>query len=60
MVRHSSIAQLYEVIETPDSIFMVMEYAQNGEFFDYIMDGRMYAGSNLAKIKNKRITTLLK
>ena len=42
MVRHSAIAQLYEVIETPDSIFMVMEYAQNGEFFDFIMDGRMY------------------
>jgi hypothetical protein len=30
LVRHSSIAQLYEVIETPESIFMVMEYAQNG------------------------------
>lgn len=42
LVRHSSIAQLYEVIETADNIFMVMEYAQNGEFFDYIMDGKMY------------------
>ena len=30
LVRHSSIAQLYEVIETPDNIFMVMEYARNG------------------------------
>lgn len=42
LVRHSAIAQLYEVIETPDTIFMIMEYAQNGEFFDYIMDSRMY------------------
>ena len=42
LVRHSSIAQLYEIIESNDRIFIVMEYAQNGEFFDYIMDGRVY------------------
>lgn len=41
LVRHSSIAQLYEIVESPERIFIVMEYAQNGEFFDYIMDGRV-------------------
>lgn len=36
---------------------MIMEYAQNGEFFDYIMDGRMYHLDYLAKMKEKHITT---
>jgi 5'-AMP-activated protein kinase, catalytic alpha subunit len=27
LVRHSSIAQLYEIIESHDRIFIVMEYA---------------------------------
>jgi serine/threonine protein kinase len=40
-VRHSAIAQLYEIIETVETIFIVMEYAQNGEFFDFIMDGKV-------------------
>lgn len=40
-MRHSSIAQLYEIIETSRNIFIVMEFAQNGEFFDYIMDGKV-------------------
>ena len=56
-MRHSSIAQLYEVIETADNIFMVMEYAQNGEFFDYIMDGKMYVFSNADHPNGRRTTT---
>lgn len=42
ITHHSSIAQLYEIIETIESIFIVMEFAPNGEFFDYVMDAKMY------------------
>ena len=41
MTRHSSIAQMYEVVETKTTIFIVMEFAKNGEFFDYVMDGKV-------------------
>lgn len=33
---------MYEIIETEQNIFIVMEFAPLGEFFDYIMDGKMY------------------
>lgn len=57
LVRHSSIAQLYEIVESPERIFIVMEYAQNGEFFDYIMDGRVYLPPYPAGMKERHITT---
>lgn len=37
LLRHPSIVQLYEIIETPKQLFLVMEFAENGELFDYIV-----------------------
>lgn len=37
---HPHIIRLYEVIETPTDIFVVMEYVQCGELFDYIVEKR--------------------
>lgn len=37
LCRHPHITRLYEVIDTPTDIFMVMEYAPGGELFDYIV-----------------------
>lgn len=34
---HPHIIPLYEVIETTTDIFMVTEYAESGELFDYIV-----------------------
>ena len=34
--RHPNIIHLYEVIETPNEIIMIMEYASGGELFDLI------------------------
>ena len=34
--RHPNIIHLYEVIETPNEIIMIMEYAAGGELFDLI------------------------
>lgn len=39
---HPHIIRLYEVIETPTDIFVVMEYVKSGELFDYIVEkGRL-------------------
>ena len=39
---HPHIIRLYEVIDTPTDIFVVMEYVSGGELFDYIvMKGRL-------------------
>jgi len=37
LFRHPHIIRLYEVIETPTDIFMIMEYVPGGELFDYIV-----------------------
>ena len=42
LFRHPHIIKLYEVIETKDDIYLVMEYVKSGELFDYIVEkGRL-------------------
>lgn len=38
LIRHPYIIQLYEIIETPKQIFLVMEFCEGGEVFDYIVE----------------------
>lgn len=39
---HPHVIRLYEVIETPSDIYVVMEYVKSGELFDYIVEkGRL-------------------
>lgn len=37
LFRHPHIIKLYQVINTPSDIFMVMEYVSGGELFDHIV-----------------------
>jgi len=37
LIRHAHIIQLYEIIETPRQLYLIMEYAPGGELFDYIV-----------------------
>ncbi|XP_044480141.1 SNF1-related protein kinase catalytic subunit alpha KIN10-like [Mangifera indica] len=42
LFMHPHIIRLYEVIETPNDIYVVMEYVKSGELFDYIVEkGRL-------------------
>jgi serine/threonine protein kinase len=37
MTRHPHIIQLFEIIETSDDVYLIMDYACSGELFDYIV-----------------------
>merc|ERR1719265_1278735 len=36
-LKHPHVIRLYELIDTPSDIFMVMEYVPGGELFDHIV-----------------------
>ena len=36
-MQHVRIVRLYEIIETELQLFLIMQYAQGGELFDYIV-----------------------
>lgn len=36
-IRHPNIIQLYQIIETNDDLYLIMEHANSGELFEYIV-----------------------
>lgn len=36
-MRHPNIVQLYDIVETPKKLLLVMEFMENGELFNYII-----------------------
>ncbi|KAM9375648.1 SNF related kinase b [Pholidichthys leucotaenia] len=37
LVQHSNVVRLYEVINTPNTLYMIMELAEGGDLYDYIL-----------------------
>jgi 5'-AMP-activated protein kinase catalytic alpha subunit len=37
-IKHSNIIQLFEIIESKEAIYLIMEYAAGGELFNYIVE----------------------
>ena len=37
LIKHPNIIQLYEINETPKQLYLIIEYANEGELYDYIV-----------------------
>ncbi|CAL6112637.1 Kinase [Hexamita inflata] len=37
LLQHQNVVRLYEIIDTPRHLYIIQEYMQNGELFDYIV-----------------------
>ena len=56
ILQHPNIVKLYEVIETDKTLYLVMEYVNNGEVFEYLVkNGRMK--ENIARQKFRQIVS---
>eukprot|EP00049_Salpingoeca_infusionum_P012423 m.227500 g.227500 ORF g.227500 m.227500 type:complete len:591 (+) comp15179_c0_seq1:308-2080(+) len=57
-VDHPNIVKLFEVIDTPERLFLVMEYAAGGEVFDFLVEhGRLK--NKDARIKFRQIVSAI-
>lgn len=50
LIRHPNIVQLYEIIETPKQLFLVMEFMESGELFDYIVQNKRIQEAEAARM----------
>ena len=42
-LAHPNLIQLYEIIETGANLYLIMEFAENGELFQYIVKNKRYS-----------------
>jgi serine/threonine protein kinase len=49
-LKHPHIIELHEMIETPQSIYLIMEFAAGGELFNYIIEKRKLPEQEAAKL----------
>ena len=47
-IEHENVVQLYEVIETEDAIYLMMEYVEGGDLLDFI-NSKHYLSERLAR-----------
>jgi len=58
-LQHPNIIQLMEVLDTADTLFLVLEFAEGGELFDAIVNRGFYSESDAAKIVYQILDAIL-
>lgn len=58
LVRHPHIIQLYEIIETPTRLFIIMEHCCNGELFSYITSKRKLKEEEACRLYQQLISAI--
>ena len=59
IVKHKNIAQLYEILETPKHIFIIIEYCEGKDLMDYILTKSKLTEIESLKLFQQLINTLL-
>ena len=58
IVKHKNIVQLYEILETPRHIFIVMEYCEGGDIMNYILTRERLSENESLKFFHQLINAL--
>ncbi|MCQ2816117.1 MAG: serine/threonine-protein kinase [archaeon] len=48
ILKHENIVQIFEILETEDQFYIVMEYCENGELFNYIVENHRLSNDEAA------------
>ena len=59
LVQHPHVVRLYEAIDTHTKLYLVLEYADGGDMYDYIMKHEGGLGEEMARKYFKQIVTAI-
>ena len=60
LVQHPNVVRLYEVIDTPNKLYLILEFADGGDMYDYIMKHTNGLNESLARRYFQQICRALK
>jgi len=58
-LQHPNIIQLMEVVDEPETLYLVLEYASGGELFDAIVNRGFYSEADAAKLIRQILEAIL-
>lgn len=59
LVQHPNVVRLYEVIDTPNKLYLILELGDGGDLYDYIMKHGTGLNERLAKRYFRQIVTAI-
>ncbi|THD27692.1 SNF serine/threonine-protein kinase [Fasciola hepatica] len=59
LVQHPNVVRLYEVIDTPNTLYLILELGDGGDLYDYIMKHGSGLNERLAKRYFRQIVTAI-
>jgi MAP/microtubule affinity-regulating kinase len=59
ILDHPNIIKLFEVMETKNNLFMVLEYASGGELLDYIVKRTRLSDKEAAKFAKQIVSAMV-
>jgi SNF-related kinase len=60
LVQHPNVVRLYEVIDTPNKLYLILEFGDGGDMYDYIMKHASGLNETLARRYFRQICRALK
>lgn len=60
LVQHPNVVRLYEVVDTPSKLYLILEFGDGGDMYDYIMKHSNGLSESRAKVYFKQIVKAIK